>query len=327
MFKKYNIIVFIAILLLFVSCKQEEKFQTQTQIALGTICSIKLEDSVDDSVFSNCFSILQNVEKEISRTNEESYISILNRDKTVQVNQEVFDLFKLAISLAQLSDGKFDVAMGSVVSLWDIGGDNPRIPSKAELDSVNVDYTQIKLDEDTLTVEIPQNMQIDFGALGKGYAADKLVEYLKSENINKGIINLGGNVDVIGQKSDGSLWTIGLQDPNNQEEIFAALDVSDVSIVTSGTYERYFYQDGVKYHHILDPDTFYPSDSDIISSTIIGKQSLICDCLSTTSFLLGSERALELLKHFDGYSGFFLLKNNELVHSDNFDYKYQMITN
>lgn len=327
MLKKTNILFLSIIFILLTSCKSEVKLQTQSQIALGTVCSIKLEENVDSDIYKKCFSILNDVEKEISRTNENSYISILNREKEVVVNQEVFDLFQLGLTLAKQSNGKFNIAMGGVVGLWDIGGINPRIPSNEELSSVNIDYNQIKLDKETLSIKIPTDMQIDLGALGKGYAADKLREYLLSKSIEKAIINLGGNVLVIGRKNSDKLWTIGLQDPLNTSKIFASVEVESSSIVTSGTYERFFYQDGVKYHHILDPDTLYPSKSDIISSSIIGKDSLICDCLSTTCFLLGSERALEFMNNYKDYSAFFLLEDNSIVYSDNFNYKYNLIEN
>ncbi len=327
MFKKSNILFLSIIFILLTSCKSEVKLQTQTQIALGTVCSIKLEENVDSDIYKKCFSILNDVEKEISRTNENSYISILNREKEVVVNQDVFDLFELGITLAKQSNGKFNIAMGSVVSLWDIGGTNPRIPSNAELNSVNIDYNQIQLDRKTLSIKIPSDMQIDLGALGKGYAADKLRNSLVSKSIDKAIINLGGNVLVIGRKDIDNLWTIGLQDPLDTSKIFAALEVESSSIVTSGTYERFFYQDGVKYHHILDPDTLYPCKSDIISSSIIGKDSLICDCLSTTCFLLGSEQALEFMKNYKDYSAFFLLEDNSIVLSDNFNYEYKLKEN
>ena len=241
------------------------------------------------------------------------------------MNQEVFDLFKYSIDLAKKSDGKFNIAMGLVVSLWDIGGANPRVPNKDELESVNINYNEIKLDEKNLIIEIPINMEIDLGALGKGYAADKLVSYLKSQKVNNAIINLGGNIVVIGEKNKNTSWIIGLQDPDVENEIFSTLKVSDISIVTSGTYERFFYKDGIKYHHILDPDTLYPSQSDIKSSTIIGENSLICDSLSTTCFLLGSQKALDLLDNFEGYYGFFMLEDNSIIHSDDFDIEYDLI--
>ncbi len=324
---KKIILITLIILICFTSCKKDKEisYKSENQIALGTVCSIKVSDNVSDDIFDNCFKILSDVESELSRTKESSLISTLNKEKKIKVNQEVFDLFKYSIDLAKKSDGKFNIAMGLVVSLWDIGGANPRVPNKAELESVNINYNEIKLDEKNLIIEIPINMEIDLGALGKGYAADKLVSYLKSQKVNNAIINLGGNIVVIGEKNKNTSWIIGLQDPDVENEIFSTLKVSDISIVTSGTYERFFYKDGIKYHHILDPDTLYPSQSDIKSSTIIGENSLICDSLSTTCFLLGSQKALDLLDNFEGYYGFFMLEDNSIIHSDDFDIEYDLI--
>lgn len=325
--KKIKILYFLVPLLIFTSCSKEKSLETQTQIALGTVCSIQLESDVSSQIYNNCFQILSDVEKELSRTRSDSYISILNRDKYVQVNQEVFDLFKFAISLAKQSNGKFNIAMGEVISLWDIGGDNPRVPSEEELTNVNIDYNQIKLNEADLSIEIPNDMEVDFGALGKGYAADKLKSYLESENIDKAIINLGGNVLVIGEKDKNTPWSIGLQDPDDVDNIYSVVKVKDSSIVTSGTYERFFYQDGVKYHHILDPETLYPCESDIISSTIIGESSLICDSLSTTCFLLGSSQAIEFMKNYEGYNALLLLEDGSIVTSDGFNIEFKLIDN
>ncbi len=320
---------FIPVLLLLVlaGCEQKATFDVESQIALGTVCSIKLPSTVDKEIFSNCFKVLSDVEKEISKTRSDSYVSILNREKKVTVNKEVFALFEKAISLAQESGGKLNIAMGEVIELWDIGGINPRIPTEKELQSVNIDFNQIKLDKELLTVEIPDNMKIDLGALGKGYAGDKVKEYLKSEGVEKAIINLGGNVLVIGEKEKDTPWTIGLQDPANEEKIFCTVKVKDTSIVTSGTYERFFFKDGVKYHHLLNPDTLYPHNSDIISSTIIGENSLICDSLSTACYLLDSEKALDFMNSFEDYVGFFLLKDKTIVYTKNFNLEYEVFDN
>ncbi len=310
-----------------ISCNinKEITYKDNVQIALGTVCSIKVDENVDEDIINNCFNVLSEVENELSRTNEFSLISILNREKKVKVNQEVFDLFKYSIDLAKNSDGKFNIAMGSVVSLWDIGGDNPRIPSDDELALVNINYEEIILNEDALTIEIPNDMEVDLGAIGKGYAADKLVSYLKSEGVYSAIINLGGNIVVIGEKNNESNWGIGIQHPDISNELFALFNVKDISIVTSGTYERYFEKDGIRYHHILDPTTLYPSISDIKSSTIIGPSSLICDSLSTTCFLLGYEKSLNLINNMEDYQAMFMLENNDIIFSDNFDIEYEIL--
>lgn len=325
MLKKYFILTLI--IFSFISCdaNKEINYEDNVQIAMGTVCSIKVDEQVNKEVINNCFEILMDVEKELSRTNESSFISVLNRDKKVQVNKDVFNLFKYSLELARNSSGKFNIAMGSVVSLWDIGGENPRIPSDEELAKVNINYEEIKLDEDTLTIEIPKDMEVDLGGIGKGYAADKLVSYLKSEGIYNGIINLGGNVVVIGAKSEDLNWGIGIQHPDINDELFASLSVKDVSIVTSGTYERYFEEDGVRYHHILDPDTLYPSISDIKSSTIIGSNSMICDSLSTTCFLLGAEKSIALINSMQGYDAMFMLDDNSVIFSDNFSVDYKIL--
>jgi thiamine biosynthesis lipoprotein len=228
--------------------------------------------------------------------------------------------------MSEQSNGLFDPSIGLAVSLWDIGGSNPRIPSDTELSAIDTNYKEVKFDDKNRVVSIPSNMEIDLGADGKGYSADLIREYLVSKNVNKAIINLGGNILLIGSKNDSEDWVIGLQDPNKDiGKSYILLSLSDTSVVTSGTYERFFIKDGIKYHHILSPLTLYPAVSDIISSSIISKNSTLCDMLSTTCFIMGSKKALEFMKNYPQASAVFLLQDGSVVFSDNFDKDYQII--
>ena len=143
-------------------------------------------------------------------------------------------------------------------------------------------------------------MEIDLGGIAKGYAADKIVEYLKSQNIEKAIINLGGNVFVLGEKSKDTQFKVGIQDPNSEDGTsIANIGVTNQSVVTSGIYERYLEQDGVMYHHMLDPSTGYPFENNLSSVTIISDSSIVGDGLSTTTFGLGLEKGMKLIESLE----------------------------
>lgn len=319
-------IITIICLIFFSSCSSSKNLKSKTDFKEGTICTISLPSNTDDKVFEECFNILGKVEDQLARTDLQSEIGQLNKNKTAILSADVFSLFRFSYNFCIDSEGAFNPCIGAAVSLWDIGGKNPRIPSKQELNSVDTNYFDVVIDETEKRVTIPKNMEIDLGGIGKGYSANKIRDYLTSENINHAIINLGGNILLIGSKSKSDDWTIGLQDPNKDAGLsYILLSLSNTSIVTSGTYERFFEKDGIRYHHILSSKTLYPAQSDIISSTIISKNSTLCDVLSTTCFVLGSQKALEFLNQYKDVSAIFLLKDGTIVTTSNFNYSYKII--
>lgn len=321
----YMVTLFI-MMCIFVSCTSETEMVSKTEFKMGTICTISLPYGTADEVFDGCFKVLDDVESSISRTDADSELSLINKNKKGVLDPDTFNLMQSSLDMYRESGGAFNPAIGAAVSLWDIGGDNPRIPSDEELAAVDVDADDILVNIRNSSVTIPSNMEIDLGAVGKGWSANKLRTYLRKEHISNAIINLGGNILLFGKKDNKKNWTIGLQDPNKDTgDSYILLSLSDTSIVTSGTYERFFIEDGVKYHHILSSETLYPAESDIISSTIISKNSTLCDMLSTTCFIMGSEKALEFIKRYDGVSAIFLLKDGSIVTSDNFDFEYEIL--
>jgi thiamine biosynthesis lipoprotein len=321
----YMVTLFI-MMSIFVSCTSETEMVSKTEFKMGTICTISLPYGTADEVFDGCFKVLDDVESSISRTDADSELSLINKNKKGVLDPDTFNLMQSSLDMYRESGGAFNPAIGAAVSLWDIGGDNPRIPSDEELAAVDVDADDILVNIRNSSVSIPSNMEIDLGAVGKGWSANKLRTYLRKEHISNAIINLGGNILLFGKKDNKKNWTIGLQDPNKDTgDSYILLSLSDTSIVTSGTYERFFIEDGVKYHHILSSETLYPAESDIISSTIISKNSTLCDMLSTTCFIMGSEKALEFIKRYDGVSAIFLLKDGSIVTSDNFDFEYEIL--
>jgi thiamine biosynthesis lipoprotein len=295
---------------------------------MGTICNISLDEGSSESIYTGAFDLLSDIDTNLSRTKEGSLIYTLNKEGHVTIdNDDYFDLIVRSFELAQTTDGVFDPSIGEAVALWGIGTENERIPSQEELDAVNDDYTQVVIDKGTHTITIPKGMEVDLGAIGKGYATDQLIAYFAEKGVNRGIINLGGNVYVIGSKDEGTPWKIGLQKPFDQRgDSFVLLSLSDTAVVTSGAYERYFEKDGTIYCHILDPKTLYPAQTDIQSSTIIGPDATLCDALSTTCFILGKEKALALLDTaFPEVSALFLLSDNSIVTTPQFPYAYQEI--
>ena len=237
-------------------------------------------------------------------------------DQDLTYTDMLFDtVIKIQILYSELSGGAFDLTIEPVSALWDFKADKPTVPSSDAIAQAvsHVDYTKVDIRDNTVTLEDPE-AGIDLGAIAKGYIADQVKTYLKKQGIKHAIINLGGNVDVIGTKPDGSKYNIGIQKPFDESgEAITSVQLKDQTVVTSGIYERYFKKNGKLYHHILDPRTGYPCENNLHSVSIITDSSTKADALSTTCFLLGYEKGMELIQSMDGVEAIFIT-DDEKVH-------------
>lgn len=287
--------------------------QEKSSYFLGTYINIKLYDKSSDDMFTDMFAIINDIEEKMSINIEESEVSKINKNagkEPVKVSDETFEVIKRGEYYSNLSEGHFDITIGPLVQLWGIGSESAKVPSQKEIDEAvsKIDYTKILIDEKEQTVLLTEEgMVIDLGGIAKGYVADKIAEYLKSKNVNSAIINLGGNIFALGSKTTGENWGIGVQNPfDARGDYFAVLKVSNKSIVTSGVYERFLEVDGKTYHHILSPFNGYPVDNKLMSVTIIADNSIDADGLSTTLFILGKDKGMNLIESLDGVDAIFV---------------------
>lgn len=200
---------------------------------------------------------------------------------------------------------------------WGFTTQQYRVPDPAELSTLlaHVDYTQVQLDGSTAA--IPDDVQVDLGGIAKGYTSDRMMQIFSENGVTSGIISLGGNVQALGLKSDGSRWRVAVQDPENSEENFAVIEIKDEAVITSGGYQRYFEEDGATYHHIIDPRTGYPADSGVISSTIISHDGTLADGLSTSLFIMGVDDALDYWRaHSDEFDAILMDENGTVYVTD-----------
>ncbi len=273
-------------------------FVFDTVVSLSAYCSEELMMQLVDRC--NFF------ESKFSRTVEGSDVWNINNAKgaPVEVESETADLIAKSLEFCERSDGLFDITIGSVSSLWDfVSGVKPKDGDvKAALS--HIDYRNVQLDGTTVTLNDPEAM-LDLGATAKGYIADDLCRILREGGCLSAMLNLGGNVYVLGSKPDGSPWNVGIQNPNETEgSVIASIKTEDSSVVTSGLYERQFKaSDGETYYHILDPKTGYPAKTDLVSSSVVSASSLEGDAYATWMFLLGYDKALDLLKDAEGLEG------------------------
>ncbi|MDO6519813.1 FAD:protein FMN transferase [Zobellia uliginosa] len=243
---------------------------------------------------------IQRIENMISSWKPDSETSLINANagiKPVKVSAEMFMLIERAKKLSEITDGAFDISFASMDEIWSFDGSMVRMPSKKEIENSvkRVGYEKIILNPAEKTVFLAEKgMKISFGAIGKGYAADKAKELLVSKQVLGGIINAAGDLTTWGTKATGEKWLIGIANPLSEEKIFSWLPIVESSVATSGNYEKYVVFNGVKYSHIIDPRTGYPSTG-INSVSIFAKSAEICDALATAVYILGEKEGLALI--------------------------------
>jgi thiamine biosynthesis lipoprotein len=298
---------------------------SKTSFYLDTVITITLRGTDDESLIDDCFEVIGSYEQMLSRTIEGSDIWNVNHagGEPVEVSEETADLIQLALHYSEISDGAFDITLAPYSILWDFQNNDGTIPSDEEIAEAgsHVGLENLHIDGTTVYLDDPE-AAIDLGGIAKGYIADRAKDYLVSAGVTSAVLDLGGNVLTIGTKPDGSDWRIGIRKPfGNVTDTVAVIAVEDKSIVTSGTYERYFEKDGVIYHHILDPQTGYPIQNGLQSVTILSDLSADGDALSTTCFSLGLEDGLALIETLDDIEAMFITDDGELHYSSGFPHE------
>lgn len=313
-------------------CNPQEQNNNQgvskTSFHLDTVCTITIytmegtgaadkegQEKEALLLITEAFKLCDDYEKLLSKTIEGSDIDRINRagGSWVSVSDETVALVKMGKEWGDKTEGLFDITIGKATDLWnfhdedDEGNKVGTIPDDSLLSEAikHVDYSKIQINGNRIRLA-DGKMQLDLGGIAKGYIADKVTAFLEEKGVTSGVVNLGGNIVVIGQKGEdldkyGEAvdFSIGIGSPvSDKGDLLGTLPGSDMTVVTSGTYERYFEADGIKYHHVLDPKTGYPFDTDLLSVTIIGKKgnSALCDVMSTSALALGEEKAIKMIK-------------------------------
>ena len=238
------------------------------------------------------------IEKLISSWDENSQTSAINKFagiKPVKVNVELFELIERSIAISSLTDGAFDISYASIDKIWKFDGTMKLMPSAEEIKNsvTKVGYRNIVLDKEKHTVFLSLvGMKIGFGAIGKGYAADKAKQLLISKGVSAGIINASGDMNTWGKQINGTDWTVAIVNPLNKKQVFASLPISNGAVVTSGDYEKYVEFNGERFSHIINPRTGYPSTG-LISVTVFAPKAELADALATSVFVMGVEAGLD----------------------------------
>ena len=356
-------VICFALILLLLASKQTSSLSkdaiTLSDYKLNTYVMITIYDPNKEYVLEECMALCDKYELIFSRTNPDSELYQLNNgllprsaDGYYTVSSDLYEVIATGKKYASLSDNAFSISMEPLTSLWNFTDDTNVIPSSKKIEALLplTDSNSILLREPN-QVAFSQNgipytdgspvnyrMGLDLGAIAKGYIADKLKEYLLTQDIDSALIYLGGNVLCIGNKSisdthhfaftnhlSSTPFTVGIEKPFAvNSEAAATLKITDLSVVTSGTYQRYFEKDGHLYHHLLDSTTGYPHQNGLLSVTIVTASSTDADALSTTCFSLGLEQGLELLENIENADGFFISEDGKYHFTEGFLEKYQV---
>lgn len=319
---KKSVLLFGIIPLLLCGCDnyKNNKSQSRDIFAMDTYMNIGVYGESADIALNSAEEEIHRLEKLLSVTDENSQVCILNSadGKTISVSDDVKQLLEFSLEAGKKTSGCLDVSVYPLLRLWGFTTDVNKIPTQAEIDEALkcVDYSQIEISGNDVT--LPKNLEIDFGAVAKGYTSDKIAEILKENGAASGIINLGGNVCAIGEKPDGSMWKVAVTNPFSPDETLGAVEVSDKAVVTSGNYQRYFIgENGESYCHIINPFTGFPVDNGLCSVTVIGESGLMCDALSTALFVMGKEQAVEFMNTQPKMSYILVEENGNVTISEN----------
>jgi len=314
----YRLILLCMVMISLCGCSLTTKEPlSKTGFHFDTIITITLYDSKDEKILNTCFDYCKEFENRVSRTIETSDISMINHanGQPVEVSNTTIELLKKGIEFGELTDGAFDITIAPLSELWNFKNNSGNVPSESDIAEAlsHVNYKNIVIKGNTVTLTDPKSA-IDLGGIAKGYMADQLKEYLLNEGVTSAIINLGGNVLTIGEKPDGTFFNVGIQKPfDEQNATITSVQVKDSSVVTSGSYERYFKVNDTIYHHILNTETGYPCDNELLSVTILSEKSVDGDALSTTCFALGLEEGHNLIKSLENIDAIFVTDDYEIV--------------
>ncbi|GAB1484276.1 FAD:protein FMN transferase [Treponema sp.] len=309
-------ILFTILALAFSSSSCAEPIPPQTEFIIGTVCNVNLFEKGSREAYKEIFARLREIEERMSANAEGTEVDAINQAAgihPVSVHPDTLEVIRAARHYAEISGGAFDPTVGPLVKLWNIGSEDAAIPLQSELDQALhlIDWRNLVIDETAKTAFLKQRgMRLDLGAIAKGYAADEVARIIERHRIPRAIIDLGGNVLAYGSKQGNKPWRIGVQDPSGARGSYIGiLEIINKTMVTSGVYERFFIEEGRRYHHILSTHDGYPVQNGLLSVTIVADRSIDADGLSTTVFALGYERGEALVESIPGLAAIYVFED------------------
>ena len=302
--------------------KMENRHEA-TSFAMDTIMTFTVIHEDGDQIIIDAEQRIRELENLLSITLENSEVSRLNAaagKEAIEVSKDTWILLEAGKNLGAGTGGAFDIAISPVVKAWGFTEAEHHVPTQAELDALlpltNPD--DVVLDKMTVYLE-KEGMAVDLGGIAKGYASDEVASLLKGKGVESAIVSLGGNVFGIGTKPNGEKWEVALANPLDANDYCGLISIEDKAVVTSGGYQRFFEENGKKYHHIIDPATGYPAENGLLSVTIISESGMEADVLSTALFVMGLEDGLKYWQENGGFEAIFVTETGEVVATEGAD--------
>ena len=290
-----------------------------------TYISVEIYGNNDIKLLDDVFNLCDKYEHLFSPTVNGSDIYNINHSNgdTIKISPESYNILNDSLKYCNQSDGTFDITIYPLTKLWNFSDTSSHIiPSSKEIASIlpHIDYHNINMDSSDYSIYLDdKESAIDVGAIAKGYIADRIKDYLIGKDVTSAVINMGGDITLIGSKGENVPFTIGITDPNNKGNALMGLSLSDISVATSGIYERSFTEEGRLYHHILDPTTGYPCETDITSVTVITQSAEDADAICTLCILNGSDKALELINSMNDTEAIIIKRDGTVLKSKQAD--------
>lgn len=311
------------------SCDNNNKVVSDTFVSMDTVIEIKLPASSTDpdNLFHSCRKIFETYSDLFDCHIEDSEISAINSSNEKRtISKAMKTLLSKAKCVFEASDGAFDITIKPVLDLWERAEKENRLPTQEELEGalLLVDSSTLTITEGENTLTKGEGQRLDVGGIAKGAAAETVVSFLREAGVEWGIISVGGNIAVFGERDGNREFNIGIRNPRQDKELIGTIGVCDAFVSVSGDYERYYTIDGKRYHHIIDPKNGYPSDSGLCSVVVISKDGTLADALSTALFVLGADEAIELYNKgiFDFEA--ILISENEVVLTEGLEGKFTL---
>ena len=334
--KKLNAVFLAVAVISLCSCSEKQtpitssnEAVTRDVFAMDTYMNLKAYGSNAEKALNEAEKRITELEKTLSVTSEDSDIWKINHSaaQPVSVSSDTITLINKAMEVGAETYGALDITLYPLLKEWGFTTGDYKIPDTQSLNELlnNVDYRGISIKGDEITLS--PNVEIDLGALAKGYTGDEVIDIMKSYDIDSAIISLGGNVQALGSKPDGSDWKVAVRDPFSPETDMCVVEISGKAVITSGNYERFFTgDDGKDYWHILDPNDGYPADNGLVSVTVIGENGLECDALSTALFVLGYDKTIDYLKQHSENDVILVTDDKKVYYSNGISEKFTNIS-
>ncbi len=313
------------LLFLFASCSQKENIKRFS--LMDTYMTVKTYGSSSQVACQKVYDEILKIEEEISVTKESSDVYKINSSggKKVFVSDDTLNLLKFSLDMAEKSDGALNVCLYPIVNAWGFTTENYRVPLDDEINSLllKTDYKKVRIEENTVLVD--EGMMLDFGSVGKGFAGDKAIKVLKECGIKSALVDLGGsNIETLGKKIDGSLWTIGVKNPF-ADGIIGFLKIGEKAVITSGGYQRFFEgEDGKRYIHIFDGSKGRPVENEMLSSSVVCESGLYGDALSTALFVMGLNKAIDFWKKYNDFDFIFITSDKKVYVSEGLENSFTL---